>query len=90
MVIGEDKKQSGDVFLNGKKVNVKSIADGLYKYRIGYVTENRKEEGLFLNSTILTNIGITIWPKIASKILRFINGAKGDLINWKNSIAAKE
>ncbi|MHB8278666.1 MAG: sugar ABC transporter ATP-binding protein [Candidatus Humimicrobiaceae bacterium] len=76
LVIGEDKKQSGDVFLNGKKINVKSISDSLYKYRIGYVTENRKEEGLLLNSTLLTNIGITIWSKIASKILRFINGAK--------------
>ncbi|MGZ5471527.1 MAG: sugar ABC transporter ATP-binding protein [Nitrososphaeraceae archaeon] len=76
LMIGEDKKQSGDVFLNGKKIKVKSIGDSLYKYRIGYVTENRKEEGLLLNSTILTNIGITIWPKIASRILRFIDSKK--------------
>ncbi|HHT78381.1 MAG TPA: sugar ABC transporter ATP-binding protein [Actinobacteria bacterium] len=73
LIIGEDKKQSGDIFINGKKIKVRSIADGLYKYRIGYVTENRKEEGLLLNSTILNNIGITIWPKIAGKILRFIS-----------------
>ena len=76
LVIGEDKKQSGDVFLNGKKIKVKSIGDSLYKYRIGYVTENRKEEGLLLNSTIQTNIGITIWPKIAGRILRFIDSKK--------------
>jgi ribose transport system ATP-binding protein len=76
LIIGEDKKQSGDVFLNGKKIKVKSIGDSLYKYRIGYVTENRKEEGLLLNSTILTNIGITIWPKIAGRILRFIDSKK--------------
>ncbi|MHB9127371.1 MAG: sugar ABC transporter ATP-binding protein [Candidatus Humimicrobiaceae bacterium] len=76
LMIGEDKKQSGDVFLNGKKIKVKSIGDSLYKYRIGYVTENRKEEGLLLNSTIQTNIGITIWPKIAGRILRFIDSKK--------------
>jgi len=76
LVIGEDKKQSGDVFLNGKKIKVKSIGDSLYKYRIGYVTENRKEEGLLLYSTIQTNIGITIWPKIAGRILRFIDSKK--------------
>jgi len=76
LIIGEDKKKSGEVLLNGNNMNVKSIADSLYKYRIGYVTENRKEEGLLLNSTILTNIGITIWPKIASRILQFINNQK--------------
>ncbi|MHB1275021.1 MAG: sugar ABC transporter ATP-binding protein [Candidatus Humimicrobiaceae bacterium] len=76
LMIGEDKKQSGDVFLNGKKIKVKSIGGSLYKYRIGYVTENRKEEGLLLNSTIQTNIGITIWPKIAGRILRFIDSKK--------------
>ena len=76
LIIGEDKKQSGDILLNGNKIKVKSIGDSLYKYRIGYVTENRKEEGLLLNSTIQTNIGITIWPKIASRISRFIDNKK--------------
>ena len=76
LIIGEDKKQSGDILLNGNKIKVKSIGDSLYKYRIGYVTENRKEEGLLLNSTIQTNIGITIWPKIASRILNFVDSKK--------------
>jgi len=76
LIIGEDKKQSGDVLLNGKSIRVRSIGDSLYKYRIGYVTENRKEEGLLLNSTIQTNIGITIWPKIAGRISRFIDSKK--------------
>lgn len=76
LIIGVDKKKSGEVLLNSSNINVKSIADSLYKYRIGYVTENRKEEGLLLNSTIITNIGITIWPKIADKLLVFINSQK--------------
>ncbi|MCG9479433.1 MAG: sugar ABC transporter ATP-binding protein [Actinomycetia bacterium] len=76
LIIGEDRKQSGEVYLRGKKINPRSIADSLYRHRIGYVTENRKEEGLLLTSTVKTNISITIWPKIASKILRFIDGNK--------------
>jgi len=76
LVIGEDRRQSGEVFLKGKKINPRSIADSLYRYRMGYVTENRKEEGLLLGSTLQTNISITIWPRIASKILRFIDGNK--------------
>ncbi|MDZ7838093.1 MAG: sugar ABC transporter ATP-binding protein [Actinomycetota bacterium] len=85
LIIGEDRKQSGEVYLRGKKINPHSIADSLYQHRIGYVTENRKEEGLLLTSTVKTNISITIWPKIASKILRFIDGNKekehaGDMV----------
>ncbi|MCL5070968.1 MAG: sugar ABC transporter ATP-binding protein, partial [Actinobacteria bacterium] len=73
LIIGLDKKESGDIFINGKKMESKSISNSLNKYKIAYITENRKEEGLLLNSSVLTNITITIWSKIASKILRFIN-----------------
>lgn len=37
---------------------MKSLKQALKKYRIGYVTENRKEEGLFLSHTVGTNICI--------------------------------
>lgn len=76
LLIGEDRKQSGKVYVKGKEINPRSISDSLYKYRIGYVTENRKEEGLLLNSTIKTNVNITIWPMIASRVLKFIRGRK--------------
>ncbi len=73
LIIGLDKKDSGDVFVNGKKINPKSISASLYKYGIAYITENRKEEGLLLESSVLTNLSITIWRKIARNVLRFIN-----------------
>ena len=31
---------------------IHSLQDALDKYRIGYVTENRKEEGLILDNTV--------------------------------------
>ena len=85
LIIGEDRKQSGQVLVNGKIMHNKSISDSLYKYKIGYVTENRKEEGLLLNSNIKTNVNITIWPMIASKILKFIS-AKKEIDNAKKMV----
>ncbi len=85
LMIGEDRKQSGKVYVGGKEINPRSIADSLYEYRIGYVTENRKEEGLLLNSSIKTNVNITIWPRIASRILRFVSGGK-EIENAENMV----
>jgi ribose transport system ATP-binding protein len=40
---------------------------------MGYVSENRKEEGLILRDTVKTNVTITVWKAIASKLLRFLS-----------------
>lgn len=76
LVVGLDKKDRGDVFINGRKVIIKTLFDSLYKYKLGYISENRKEEGLLLNSNIKTNICITLWQKIASRVLKFVNDKK--------------
>lgn len=73
IIIGEDKADSGEVFVNGHKANIKCMADSLYKYKMGYVTENRKEEGLLLRASTRTNIAITIWSKIINKPWRKID-----------------
>jgi len=66
ILIGEDHKDEGEVWVNGKPAQINSMADSLYKYAMGYVSENRKEKGLILNTSIKTNINITIWNKITS------------------------
>jgi len=76
IIIGLEKKESGDIYLNGEKIEPRSITDSLYRLKMAYITENRKEEGLLLMSSLLTNINITIWSKIASRFLRFINRRK--------------
>lgn len=67
LIIGERPIDDGEILINGKQVRIKSISDSLYQYGIGYVTENRKEEGLILNASIEDNISITIWNKITNK-----------------------
>ncbi len=67
-IIGVEKKDGGEVFVKGKKANIRSVREALDDYKIGYVTENRKEEGLLLDFSVTTNVGITIWQKILNKI----------------------
>ncbi|MCI8524971.1 MAG: sugar ABC transporter ATP-binding protein [Oscillospiraceae bacterium] len=55
-VLGVDKMSSGEVLVYGKPARTDSLATSLRKYRIGYVSENRKEEGLFLDNSITMNI----------------------------------
>ncbi|MCL5071539.1 MAG: ATP-binding cassette domain-containing protein [Actinobacteria bacterium] len=76
LVVGLDKKDRGNIFIKGKKVIINTLFDGLYKYKLGYISENRKEEGLLLNSDVKTNICITLWQKIVSRLLKFISDKK--------------
>jgi ribose transport system ATP-binding protein len=76
LLIGEDTLTNGEIYIRGKKAHVKSVADSLYRYNMGYITENRKEEGLLLDSTVKTNIAITIWNKIINKLFRAISPKK--------------
>lgn len=59
---------SGDLVLNGETIKIKSFRDALHKYRIGYVTENRKEEGLFLDFPVRKNISVTILGRLLEKL----------------------
>lgn len=76
LIIGEDRIDSGDVYVNGKKAVINSMADSLEKYKIGYISENRREEGLIVSFTVNTNINITVWKYIRNKFTRLINTQK--------------
>ena len=51
------------------------MADSLHRYRIGYVSENRKEEGLILSASVTTNLTITVWNRLRSALLRILRPA---------------
>lgn len=75
VIIGADKMDEGRIFVKGKEAHIRSVQDSLEKYRIGYVTENRKEEGLILESSVGTNLTVTVWPQITNA-LRKIDSKK--------------
>jgi len=45
---------------------------------MGYVTENRKEEGLFLDEPVLTNLTLLVWEKMRHPLTRYISRKKED------------
>lgn len=75
ILIGEDTLDSGAVYVRGEKAHIQSVANSLERYRLGYVTENRKEEGLLLESSVRTNVTITIWPRLVRGLARAIDRA---------------
>ncbi len=72
-VLNIDKCDGGEVLLYGKPVKIDSFQTALHKYRIGYVTENRKEEGLFLEHTVAMNICVNSLRKSYYGRAPFIN-----------------
>jgi ribose transport system ATP-binding protein len=68
IVIGVDRKDGGELLVNGAPAAIHSMADSLYKYRLGYVSENRKEKGLILGASIKTNIAVTVWNRLKGRL----------------------
>lgn len=66
LIFGSDKKKSGSMYLNGVEITTNSpvhaVAQG-----IGLVSENRKEEGVFLPLSIQKNISVTDFKAISNK-----------------------
>ncbi|MFT8323933.1 sugar ABC transporter ATP-binding protein [Oenococcus sicerae] len=54
-IFGVDKLESGDVYVHGKKIRITSPAEAI-KNNIGFVTEDRKDEGLILDFDLKENI----------------------------------
>ena len=71
LIFGADKKKSGTLILNGKEIKTKSPVDAA-AHQIGFVSEDRKEEGVFLPLSIRRNISVTNFNSISGK-LGFIN-----------------
>jgi len=76
ILIGEDQPDTGTICVNAQPTRIRSVADALGRCRIGYVTENRKEEGLFLKSPVRANITVTIWRNIINAFSRRISRRK--------------
>ncbi len=74
-IIGYDPVRGGEVFVNGEKVKAKSISQIQNKYKICYLSENRKEEGLFLDHNVKNNITSAILKKMKG-FLFFLNMKK--------------
>ena len=67
-IIGLVRRTGGDVLVAGKPAEISSPAEALHGHGIGYVSEDRKQEGLILMHSVLGNAGITVWRKLANAL----------------------
>ncbi|HET6294165.1 MAG TPA: sugar ABC transporter ATP-binding protein [Kribbella sp.] len=66
-IVGADKTESGTVLLRGKPVQIHSPADAA-QYRIGYLSEDRKQYGLLLEQDVNANITISSIGELFSSL----------------------
>ncbi|MEW9518180.1 sugar ABC transporter ATP-binding protein [Streptomyces tubercidicus] len=71
-MLGLDRVTGGEIRVHGKPVRIASPRQALHSFGIGYLTENRKEEGVFLEQPIVRNITVTVWKRLA-KALGFVS-----------------
>lgn len=87
-VFGLDKKDSGEIYIEDKLVNINNPSDAI-KNNIAFLTENRKEEGLVLGESIRENISLTNLNKICSGLFIDKNKEQKFSENYKESLNIK-
>ena len=63
-VFGIDPRQSGEIFVKGKPVDIRTTVDAL-RAGLGFVPEDRKEQGLILKMSVLHNTSIAALKSVA-------------------------
>lgn len=67
-IIGRYQVTKGAIKINGQEVKIRSVAEAIHRHGIGYVSEDRKHEGLVLMHSVLDNAGMTVWRKLANRL----------------------
>ena len=66
-IFGMRPRISGEVYIDGKKAEIKNPADAI-KNNMAWLTEDRRMSGIFPMLTVQLNIAIAIIPKFLNKI----------------------
>jgi ribose transport system ATP-binding protein len=74
-ILGLFPVNGGEVRVAGKTAHIASVAQAIQRHGIGYVSEDRKQEGLILMHSVLENAGIPIWKRLAKGFKPLTDGA---------------
>ena len=87
-IFGADPKQSGDIYVNGEKVEIHSPEDAV-KHGIGYLSEDRKRFGIVVQKTVAENTTMASLEEFLKGI--FINKKKEEKVTqeYVDSLATK-
>jgi ribose transport system ATP-binding protein len=67
-ILGAGRILAGELLIRGRPVRIRDVHDAATRFRIGYVSEDRKQEGLILMHSITRNVAITIWRRLANAL----------------------
>ena len=67
LLFGRDKKQHGTVYIDNEQAKIENSADAI-KYGMGWVTEDRKTEGLVLKFNIVQNMVMVVQDRLKKGI----------------------
>ena len=72
IVYGLDPHESGEIRVHGKEIKGISPQKAI-RNKMAFVTENRREEGLFMEFTIMDNLSLVSVPEKAKTKLKIVN-----------------
>lgn len=82
-IFGADPIDSGEIYVNGKKVTIRRPSDAV-RHGIGYLSEDRKRYGLTLDMDVETNIVLAAFRRFLTRLGLVDKGkirkASGDLV----------
>jgi ribose transport system ATP-binding protein len=64
-IVGVGQITNGEFQVCGQQAKINNPQQALTRYSIGYISEDRKSEGIILSQSIGRNIVMTVWRKIA-------------------------
>jgi ribose transport system ATP-binding protein len=64
-ILGRIPVTGGEVRIDGEIARISSVGDAIHRYGLGYVSEDRKNEGLLLPHSVLANAGIVVWKRLS-------------------------
>lgn len=87
-LFGVDRKESGEIYLFGKHVKINSPVDAIHA-GMGFITEDRKNQGLILSMNLIDNINMGNYEK-SSKFGLILNARVRKITeNFRESLKIK-
>lgn len=87
-LFGAERFDSGEIYMEGEKVEIKSPSDAIAK-GIGFLPENRREQGLCLALDVMTNINLATYDAISKGIHINIRKEKETAEQYREKINIK-
>ncbi len=73
-VIGVAGITAGEVLIDGRPAAIRNVTQAVRRFGLGYVSEDRKGEGLILQHSVAANIAATVWHRLR-RVLGFVSDA---------------